>query len=806
VKLPAFNATDPTSSSRRSNDTTGMKSLFRRYLAGLSGLVSLAVLLIGALLSAQHYSDDRHRIEQIQVTQAQAASASIQEYLRDIRRVLTSLAQRVDEGAVLGREAQANDFRQALKFQPAILNIRTTDRQFRETNFVSRNLPDRAESLESLRWVRAVSACQSDLCFGSPFIRDQTEPYIRVVVPPSAADREILAAEISLRFIDDVLLRLPIEPSASAYVVDSDDRMLAHPDLRILLQNSDVSGLAQVQRVRTALRQKRQPLPSTWGRSPAGGDVFTSASVIAGPQWLVFIERPAAEVLSAVWRTIEATVALLIIGLGAAYAASMLLARRLARPIMLLKDGAMKLGAGDWSSTIEVHTGDEIESVALAFNQMADRLRGLYGNLETQVAARTEELARANTRISAQAQELATLNSRLERQVVELNIKRLEADRANAAKTRFVAAASHDLRQPMHAVGLLVSILADRETSPDAAALLGKIQLSVAALESLFGALLDISKLDAGIVQPTVTCLSLGTLLKSVEFAHAQQAADKGLKLRVIESRTMVLSDAALLLSIVSNLVANAIRYTERGVVHVYCRKSGGFVDVLVADSGIGIPADHIQHVFEEFYQVAEPGRDRSQGLGLGLAIVQRTSELLGHELIVRSSVGAGSLFGVRVPIADLRSIQHVLPTTPVEPDARLGGAFVVLIDDDEESLYATRAIFASWQCHVISGSSAEAVRNLLSEHLRQPDLIVADYWLRNGVTGLAVIEQLRQDAEMLVPAILLTADYNTTLPSSVDARALTLLRKPANGNRIHRAAIELLRMSAASPSQVTSS
>jgi signal transduction histidine kinase/CheY-like chemotaxis protein len=775
-----------------------MKSLFRRYLSALSGLVSLAVLLIGALLSVQHYYEDSRRAEQIQAAQAHAASASIQEYLEGIERALESLAQRVDTGAVLSRESQSDDFRQALKFEPAILNIRSTDRQFREMNFVSRILPDRVASLQPTAWVREIaSACKSRVCFGSAFIREQTEPYIGVVLRPRPSDREILAAEISLRFINDALRKLPIDASSRAYVLGSDNRMLAHPDLRILLQSGNVGGLTQVQRVRRAIRSGQRPLPSTWARSPDGRDVFTSASEIAGPHWLVFVEQPAGEVLSAVRRTITATVLLLAVGLSAAYLASLFLARRLARPITLLKEGAARFGGGDLSVTLDVRTGDEIESVARAFNQMAASLRALYGSLEAKVAARTAELAQANVRISAQAAELSALNTQLEGQVVEINAKRVAADRANAAKTRFVAAASHDLRQPMHAVGLLVGILAQRQSSPETAALLGKIQLSVATLESLFGALLDISKLEAGVVKPSLGSLSLATVLRSIELAHIQQAQQKGLRLRVLEARTLVVSDEALLLSILGNLVANALRYTERGHVDLFCRKRGHYVEVLVADTGVGIPEDQLERVFEEFYQIAVTDRERGQGLGLGLAIVQRTAELLGHRLIAKSTLGKGSLFGVQIPIADLKAIQHVLPSAVGEHDARLEGTFVVLIDDDAESRFATEAIFASWKCHVIAGSNMSAVRQELAQHLRQPDLIVADYWLKGRETGLDAIEQLRLDAEMSVPAIVLTADNDRVVARSMRLQRVVFLQKPASSQRIQRAAVELLRQSA---------
>ena len=226
------------------------------------------------------------------------------------------------------------------------------------------------------------------------------------------------------------------------------------------------------------------------------------------------------------------------------------------------------------SAKIEIQSRDEIQSVATAFNGMADSLRTLYESLESKVLERTRDLAQANEQITSQARELSVLNDKLGVQLEELNVKREAADRASAAKTRFVAAASHDLRQPMHAVGLLVGILAERQMSPDISVLLNKIQLSVSALENLFETLLDISRLDAGIVTPHLTCVSLDSLLESVELTHSQAATDKGLTLRVHRPRTLVHTDSALLLSMLGNLVSNAIRYTERGHIDVLLPKT----------------------------------------------------------------------------------------------------------------------------------------------------------------------------------------------------------------------------------------
>lgn len=783
-----------------------MKGLFRRYVATLAGLVSVSVLTVGLTLAFYHYAQDQQRTHEVQTAEARAASAAIDAYLRHIEGVMSSLSGRSPEGSTAGRDAQARDFRDALKFEPGILNIRSMDAQFRETNFVSRLDADRIESGAAQPHIQTLlQRCKAVFCYGPVILRDQTEPFVVIAINGNQP-QETLAAEISVRFIDDVLARLSIDKSGTAYVVDMNGHLLAHPDLRTLLSRPDLSGLPQIREVRAALAQGRQELPSIWGESPGGGTVFSSATRIVGPDWLLYIEQPAAEVLRTVKTTIGVTMSVLALGIAAASLAALLLAQRLAKPILQLRDGAQRLGRGDLLAKIEIQSRDEIQSVATAFNGMADSLRTLYASLESKVLERTRDLAQANDQITTQARELSLLNGRLGVQLEELKLKREAADRASAAKTRFVATASHDLRQPMHAVGLLVGILAERQISPEISGLLNKIQLSVSALENLFETLLDISRLDAGIVAPHLTCVSLDSLLKSIELTYSQTAADKGLTLRVHRPRTLVHTDGALLLSMLGNLVSNAIRYTERGCIDVYCRKCRGFVTMYVCDTGIGIPAAELELIFEEFYQLSDTNRARGQGLGLGLAIVRKTADLLGYRLSAKSSLSVGSVFGIQLPIAAVDQFRQMVPASASAQDSMLTGAFIVVVDDDQESRFATEAIFKSWRCHVIAGSSAATVRHELSQHLRQPDLIVADYWLGDGETGLAIIQELRREAEMRIPAVILTADHDVARAVLASTHDVVFLQKPANAQRIRRVVMDLIPKMSSVENQAVSS
>jgi CheY-like chemotaxis protein len=276
--------------------------------------------------------------------------------------------------------------------------------------------------------------------------------------------------------------------------------------------------------------------------------------------------------------------------------------------------------------------------------------------------------------------------------------------------------------------------------------------------------------------------------------------------LRVRAPRTLVYTDSALLFSMLANLLSNAIRYTERGHIDVYCRKCGPRVTVYVCDTGIGIPTTELERIFEEFYQLNDTSRAQGHGLGLGLAIVRRTAELLSLQLSARSTLGVGSVFGIQLPIATAEQFRQMAPLPVCAQDSLLAGAFIVVVDDDPDSRFATAAIFKSWRCHVIAGSGGADVRWELAQHLRQPDLIVADYWLSNGETGLTIIQDLRRDAEMRIAAIILTADYDVARAATANAQDIVFLQKPANAQRIRRIVMELIHQPANAEPQAVSS
>jgi signal transduction histidine kinase/CheY-like chemotaxis protein len=364
------------------------------------------------------------------------------------------------------------------------------------------------------------------------------------------------------------------------------------------------------------------------------------------------------------------------------------------------------------------------------------------------------------------------------RLVEHLKEEKERAERANEVKTRFLAAASHDLRQPLNAIGLFVDALDARMGLPDARRIMDNLKLSTQSLNGLLNSMLDLSKLDAGAVKPELCDYDLQLLLDQVALEFGPQAASRGLRLRIRGCAVSVRSDPIMLARVLRNLLSNAIRYTSAGTVLLGCRRRHASVRIEVHDTGPGIPASEIDHVFEEFYQLANPERDRDKGLGLGLAIVKRLAALLQHELSVRSCAGKGSVFAITVPT--VRAISRPAVPAPAYQDD-MADAFVVVIDDDESIRVAMGEILRSWGCRALLADSADSALRQLTADDGTPDLIVADYRLREGKTGVEGIELINAHVGKLVPGIIVTGDIAPERVREAKASGYRLLHKPVS-------------------------
>jgi len=765
-----------------------------KYFLAFAGVAASACLGIGIVQAVAEYRTNVAHAGELQRAEERVVATRIASYLETIAMQLDDVDALPWSSGLLDEHDRRSELHRLLKLNAAIYELRFVTPAGRERDFVSRIDVDRES--EDRPWPLAAPYLREGrppLWYGPVYFRDGSTPYVSIAVRPSHAS-DALIAEVSLRYVTDLIASIRIGTNGSAYVVDSANRLVAHPNLSLVHRKMSLTGLPQVVRARArSADELAAGVTQTAQSLETSADVLTSSGLIDAPRWLIFIEQPLDEVMAPVRASIYRTAAVLTVLLVVSILISRYVAIRLTRPIVALEKGASRIAAGDLAVRVSNGGDDEIHSLAVEFNRMAENLQRSYSDLEDKVSIRTHDLADAAATVRAQAQQVASLNEQLQLRLAEVAAKKDEAERANTAKTRFLAAASHDLRQPLQAVSLLVEVLRSRISDPEASGLADKVQASVQALEMLFISLLDISRLDAGAIHANIHEFRIASLFRLIEMNFLPQALAKGLKLSVIHSSAVVRSDPALLERVLSNLVSNAIRYTARGRVLVGCRRRRDCMRIVVSDTGPGIPARFHQDIFEEFFQLANPERDRTQGLGLGLSIVKRTAEILDHPLIMQSELNRGSTFGIEVPRvasdSNTSAINHFSRTNPT----RFSNTFVLVIDDDKESRFAIEALCRQWGCHVVSAASATAALQRLEEHLRAPELIICDYRLRGDETGLRAIENLRLSLEERIPAIIITGDTSVASKDVQRHEEIALMFKPINAEALWREADRLL-------------
>ncbi|WP_192499161.1 ATP-binding response regulator [Skermanella pratensis] len=365
------------------------------------------------------------------------------------------------------------------------------------------------------------------------------------------------------------------------------------------------------------------------------------------------------------------------------------------------------------------------------------------------------------------------------------------AEEATLSRSRFFAAASHDLRQPYQAIRLLHQLLADRLEDPAQRALSEKLGEAIQAGESLLNVLLDVSALEAGTILPRMDDVAVDVLLTRLAHEMEPQAQAAGLRFRVHPCRASVRSDPVLLQRMISNLLSNALRYTPSGGILLGCRRRGDAVRIEVWDTGIGIPEHRLGEVFEDFIQLGNPERDRTRGLGLGLAVVARMAKLLDHPVEVRSVPGRGSMFAVTVPLAEPRAA--AASHAAAMPGKRsLEGGTAVVVDDDPIVLESLGLVVESWGMSAVRVASLDELPAALARVSRPPDLILADYRLQGDRSGSDAVEMVRSHYGTTVPALLLTGDTHPDRLREAAAHGYRLLHKPIHPG-VLREQVELL-------------
>jgi two-component system CheB/CheR fusion protein len=375
---------------------------------------------------------------------------------------------------------------------------------------------------------------------------------------------------------------------------------------------------------------------------------------------------------------------------------------------------------------------------------------------------------------------------------------KLDADLANVAKSRFLAAASHDLRQPLQSLAFLQGLLARAVTGEREKELVGRLEQTVGTMSEMLNILLDINQIEAGVVRPDVLAFPIDTLLGRMRDEFADQAEAKGLTLDVMACRVSVNSDPRLLEQMVRNLISNALKYTPSGRILVGCRRRAGRLSVEVWDTGIGIAEEDQQAIFNEYHQIGNAARERSRGMGLGLSIVQRLGEILGHSVRVRSRPGKGSVFSIEVPIA---GAERSPPTRTGggggeegHPHVELHRKGKVLIIEDDPALRDLLVMLLRDEGHrvAVATEGADAL-DFISRGALRPDVILADYNLPNGMSGLEVIAKIRDRLHERLPAIILTGDISTETLRQASAQDCIQLNKPVKLPQLTSTIQELL-------------
>lgn len=403
-------------------------------------------------------------------------------------------------------------------------------------------------------------------------------------------------------------------------------------------------------------------------------------------------------------------------------------------------------------------------------------------DLRRRLAAAEAELAMTRERAGTEPLERAL------RELRETNRALLEAkaaaDEANQSKTRFIAAASHDLLQPLNAARLFVSALAETEQSAKSRALIENIEIAFESVDRLLAALLDISRLDAGVMRPEPVDVPIMALLKPLVAEFAPIAEKKDLRIRLVPSSAVVRTDPNLISRVIRNLVSNAVRYTVHGGVVVGARPRGQRWAIEVVDSGIGIPASKHEAIFEEFHRLGVDSDAPDRGFGLGLAIVKRMTRLLGHDVQLRSRPGHGSRFSVIVPRGAQRAAVTVA-SHPLRSSDRVDGSVIAVIENERGVLDGMQALLQGWGCTVVSAEHGEQAVAALRRLGVRPDLVIADYHLDHGEIGSTAIDLIRTTFGEHFPGIVITADRSPEVQRAVATRSMALLNKPVRPARL---------------------
>ena len=702
-----------------------------------------AVLVANGLVTMwMSFDDQKSKLSQQQRLEAQLAATKISQFVREIEAQLQWML--MAPWASPSLEERRIDGLRILRNTPAITEIALVGADGREELKLARLASDQIGSGADWSGEPAISAAAPDRPYHGPvYYQRSSEPYMRIAMVGPRRSAGVVVADVNLKLIWDVVTEIRFGNRGMAYVVDATGRLIAHPDISFVLKNTDATRLDQV---RLALGASAN---ETWGLTQPihdlnGQRVMAASAHIPGLDWIVFAELPLQEALAPARDFLNSTLIALIAGLGGALLAGLLLARKLTEPIRELQTGAALIGSGALQHRLTINSSDELGALGTDFNNMAERLQASYASLERKVEERTVEL-----------------------------------DEANKAKGRFLAVASHDLRQPLHALSLFISQLQSEADPARKEHLVDRVAAAAANMNNLFDNLLDVSQMEATTKTPVLSPVELQPLLVRMQRTFGPAAAGKQLALEIASSRSWVMSNDVLLERILQNLVSNAIRYTETGSVTVECHEVGGQVHIDVIDTGAGIAASQIPHIFSEFYRIPQTSQSQHGGLGLGLFIVDRLAKSLGHHLNVESQHGTGSKFSLLVAACDAPLRRNDVWEVRDAHDFGYGKT-VLVIDDDPLALEALSGRLDTWGFDVLEACSTDAAV-AAAENARRIDLVITDYHIPGAESGIHIVRKLQRACDYLAatPVIVISGDTSGVATQASAREGMLFLRKP---------------------------
>ena len=638
-------------------------SLFRKYLVSFVAVVSIALVAYSLFDAWFSYQEQKRLLIRVQYEQADAAAAKITQFLKEIEHQIGWVSQ-MQPGAATVEDIRIAAIR-LLRLTPAIAEVAQLDASGREQLRVSRQVRDVIGSQKDFSQSAAFLAAKTNgVYYGPVYFFRETEPYITLALRGLGDGPMVTIAEVNLRFMWDVVAQIKAGQSGGAFVVDTQGHLVAHPNLSLVLQDIDMSGLRQI---KSALSDQALITDGAIVDDVSGRTVLSVHAPIRPLGWWVFVELPINEAFASIYSSMASLALLLLVSLACAFVAALLLSRRMAVPIQNLMLGAERIGSGDLDQKLAIRTGDELEALSEQFNQMAARLRDSYATLERKVAERTAELALA--RDQAWAEHAAAESARK------------TAVLANETKSRFLAIVSHELRTPLNGVVGVLQLLDNGRLDDTQRRQLNTATASGDTLLALIDSILEYARLEAGTEVLDQRAFRLDQLICAAVDLMRPEAQAKALTLDLAlrDVAGVVHGDPVRLNRILLNLLGNALKFTARGHVIVEAAFEGeSILRVSVSDTGIGVPAEMQERIFEDFVQADDSIVRRFGGTGLGLAISRRLARLMGGDLTVTSVPGEGATFRLSVPLANAIAI-----ATPVALNAPSAPLAVLLVDDD---------------------------------------------------------------------------------------------------------------------------